>query len=58
MKELKEIARDIIQEAIATAYCQLENKNFTEKEKELISNEIKKEATKALKTINRDYITF
>lgn len=58
MKEIKEIARDIIQEAIGTAYYHLENRNFTEKEKELISNEIKKEATKALKTINRNYITF
>ena len=56
--EAKEIARDILQEAIAVAYYKLEEKDYTAEEEKMISDLIKKEATKILKTINRDYITY
>lgn len=36
----KEIARDILQDAIAVAYYQLEEKEYTKEEKELISKYI------------------
>lgn len=56
--EAKEIARNIIQDAIAVAYYKVEDENYTEEEKELIYKCIEEQAKKILKTINRDYITY
>lgn len=54
----KEIARDILQDTIAVAYYQLEEKEYTKEEKELISKYIHEQAEKMLKSINRKYITY
>lgn len=57
-KQAKEEARDIIQHAIGIAYYTLENKDYTESEVELITQYINKEATRILKLINREYVTY
>lgn len=59
-KEAKEIARNIIQDALSIAYYQLEGtayNNYSEEEQILISKYIEKEATRILKLINRNYYT-
>lgn len=57
-KQAKEEARDIIQHALGVAYYELENKDYTEAEIELITQYINKEATRLLKLINREYIAY
>lgn len=57
-KEAKEIARDILQEALAVAYYKIDEESYSEEEKDLISGCLSKEAERMLKLVNREYITF
>lgn len=57
--EAKEIARDILQDAIGVAYYQLETeKHYSENEKEMIGEYLAKEAVRMLKLVGREYITY
>lgn len=61
-KEAKEIARKLIQDQLARAYYSLfegfEYEKYTKEEKELINKQLEKEATRMLKLIDKDYITY
>lgn len=55
--ELKEIAKDKLMEAIATAYYKLEDDNFTEKEVEVICEYIHQYGVTMGKSIKKDFYT-
>lgn len=57
-KETKEIARDIIQDAIGTAYYKLEEENYNPEEEEMINEYIVKEAERCLKVLHREYVSY
>lgn len=60
-KEAKEVARDIIQKALARASYILEEydeEQYSEEDEKLINEYLDKDCTRMLKLINRDYITF
>ena len=54
----KEIARDILQEALAVAHYKIDEDEYSEEEQDLISECLNKEAERMLKLVNREYITF
>lgn len=56
--EAKEVARDIIQKALARASYILEEYKYTEKDNELINEYLDKDCKRMLKLINRTYITY
>lgn len=56
-KDAKEIARDILQEALAVAYYKIDEESYSE-EQDLISECLSKEAERMLKLVNREYITY
>lgn len=56
--DAKEIARDILQEAIAVAYYKIDEDRYSEEEQDLISECLRKEAERMLKLVNREYITY
>ena len=57
-KEAKEIARDILQDAIGTAYYKLEEKSYNPEEEKMINEYIVKEAERCLKVLHREYISY
>ena len=57
-KDAKEIARDILQDALAVAYYKLDEDSYSEEEQDLISECLRKEAERMLKLVNREYITY
>jgi len=56
--ELREIAKNTLQEAIAVAYYRLENENYTTEETEEITRYIHQYGTAACKAFGKDYFTF
>lgn len=54
----KEIARDILQEALSVAYYRIDENKYSEEEQDLISECLSKEAERMLKLVNREYITY
>lgn len=58
--ELREFAKDILQNAIGTAYYKLENyeKEFTEEEIETINKYLDISGRRACKAFGREYITY
>lgn len=58
--DAKEIARDIIQDALAVAYYRIDidEDKYSEEERDLISEYLAKEAERILKLVNREYITY
>ena len=56
--ELKEIAKNILQESIGVAYYKLENENFSADDEKIIIDYINKYGVSACKTFGRDYITY
>lgn len=56
--DAKEIARDILQDAIGEAYYKIDEEKYSEEEQDLISEYLEKEAERLMKLINREYITY
>ena len=56
--DAKEIARDILQEALGMAYYRIDEEKYSEEEQDLISEALRKEAERMLKLVNREYITY
>lgn len=58
--DAKEIARDIIQDALAVAYYRIDidEDKYSEEERDLISEYLAKEGERMLKLVNREYITY
>lgn len=56
--EAKEIARDILQDAIGEAYYKLDTDKYSDDEQDLIMEYLAKEAERLVKLINREYITY
>lgn len=56
--DAKEIARDILQDAIGEAYYKLDTDKYSDDEQDLIMEYLEKEAERLVKLINRDYITY
>jgi hypothetical protein len=56
--DAKEIARDILQEALGVAYYRIDEEKYSEEEQDLISEALRKEAERMLKLVNREYITY
>lgn len=56
--EAKEIARDILQDALAVAYYKIDEDKYSDDEQDLISEYLEKEAERLVKLINREYITY
>lgn len=58
--EAKEIARDILQDAIGEAYYKLDldTDKYSDDEQDLIIEYLEKEAERLVKLIDREYITY
>lgn len=54
----KEIARDILQDAIGEAYYKLDTDKYSDDDQDLIIEYLEKEAERLMKLINREYITY
>ncbi len=58
-KDAKEIARNMIQDAIGKAYYELyENTNYSDNEKDMINKYLYSESERMLKVIKREYIAY
>lgn len=56
--DAKEIARDILQDAIGEAYYKLDTDKYSDDEQDLIMEYLEKEAERLVKLIDREYITY
>lgn len=56
--EAKEIARDILQDAIGEVYYKLDTDKYSDDDQDLIIEYLEKEAERLVKLINREYITY
>lgn len=56
--EAKEIARDILHDAIGEAYYKLDTDKYSDDEQDLIIECLEKEAERLVKLIDREYITY
>lgn len=56
--EAKEIAKNIIQEAIGIAYYKLENETYSQEDEQMIIDYINKFGSTACKAIGKEYVTY
>lgn len=56
-KEMRQTAKEILMESIATAYYKLENENFSKTEEQEICKYINQYGEAMAKSINREYYT-
>lgn len=56
--ELKEIAKDILQESIGVAYYKLENEHYSPEDEKIIVDYINKYGAAACKAFGKDYVAY